>query len=650
MWSGARWQSEANPVAVRGRPEAAVGVYSIGGMTVCPVKLIVGGVMVLGGSLVAPAFATSPALIINVANAPGWQAGHSYVVGDRVLAGPGWIAGSPGSFISGRPLYLWALAAGGGGTSASTGNGPQRCPKPANYGGGLITVNPNPSKWSGASTVSDGALTWTCLTVVDYPTWTAAVEDDSPLISGDGYHTWQPGTNYWYHQYAVSNGISYWMSTSENNPKPPFYCTSGSTPPSGFSTVSDGNCSWTAQALIPYSSQKEPWRHEAFVNGTYGGPPVEIQMDKFTNIIIWYGGKEAQVYQGGVGGENGSNAPLYTWYHVDGTTQENPVRCPNSSASEYTGCGFADRDPLVYVDITAASGDSFQDNILPNIGPLRVNPANGVTFYSDSSIGYTEAFSYADSYIEFQRLQFLSINGSAATGHGLSYAYNGGAGYGSGIYYLNDLFQAGGGVGAISCDAGCTYSNAVIIYSGLSTGGFAIHGGYGAKVENVTAIGPGSACATCTFLEIQSNQYGNPNVYNTAVFGFLNPFAMPKSQTPDVTAASNATDVLSGYAGGLNFVSRNDGFTYTTYQMPGVGSTCSGGSGSCYGISASSALVDATLGSSFDARIPPSLLNRPNSPLYGAGGAVVGESPRDILGSARPQSGRYDIGAYESVR
>ncbi len=60
-------------------------------------------------------------MIQNVANAPAWQQNTAYTSfpnDDRVLAGPAYNPGT-GLFTNGQPLYLWAVASGGGGTSGN---------------------------------------------------------------------------------------------------------------------------------------------------------------------------------------------------------------------------------------------------------------------------------------------------------------------------------------------------------------------------------------------------------------------------------------------------------------------------------------------------------------------------------------------------
>ena len=153
--------------------------------------------------------ANRPSVKVNIANAPLYQQNHDYVAGDRVIDGPGL---SGGVLTSGSPIYLWAVQGSGG--HSSVANGPQSCPSPANYGGG-INGSPTPAQWSGATHVSDNGVTWVCLTNVDYITVHDATYD-APAWQG-------PGHAYDHYEWVTSAGRSFNVSGSA--------CVSGGTPP-----------------------------------------------------------------------------------------------------------------------------------------------------------------------------------------------------------------------------------------------------------------------------------------------------------------------------------------------------------------------------------------------------------------------------------
>jgi hypothetical protein len=101
-----------------------------------------------------------------IANAPAWQAGHSYThtghFGDRVVAGPALTPGASPSYTSGQALYLLELTTAGT-SNASTSNQP--------------TISSCPS-----TGITDGtggtAAVWQCLTQLDYISINDAMWDD----------------------------------------------------------------------------------------------------------------------------------------------------------------------------------------------------------------------------------------------------------------------------------------------------------------------------------------------------------------------------------------------------------------------------------------------------------------------------------------
>ena len=90
-------------------------------------------------------------MVRNIANAPAWQQNTAYTAfpqDDRVLAGPGYNPSS-GLYTNGQPLWLWAVAPGGGGTSGANASYVPTfasCPSPAGVGG---TVAPGGYTGSG---------------------------------------------------------------------------------------------------------------------------------------------------------------------------------------------------------------------------------------------------------------------------------------------------------------------------------------------------------------------------------------------------------------------------------------------------------------------------------------------------------------------
>ncbi|HUC11951.1 MAG TPA: hypothetical protein VL985_16235 [Stellaceae bacterium] len=562
-----------------------------------------------GGSIPVPG--PSQPLTINVANAPGWQPDTAYAIGDRVVAGAGWTPGKPGAFTSGQPIYLWAAISGG--TSAATGDGPRRCPSPARTGG-ISTGH-----WSGATTALDGTVGWVCLTKVDYVTLTGALIDAPP---------WAPYSPYYSYQWVTNAGNSYRMLTDEH--AAPYTCTSGASGPIG----DDGTCSWGYQGTVTYSSLNNRWPHQLSVKGPNAEPEMQFNYD--VDILLWYGGAKRPSYQPG---QEGEANPITMWFHDD-FLGEMGTAC-------YHAYGLLDNNNncAVWFDLKAAPGDSFADNARPGTTPLRADPTKGVAILSKAPWvpgGPGDAIGLSDSFGTLENLQLLSINGPVID------TYSGpGNHHCNAITVRRSILDAGGGKGVVELDGVPNINNDVLIYRGSFAGGFAVYSNYAGNVYNNTAIA--TDCTNCTFLEDTNPITFSPKPpvrHNNAFFGFANPWAIESATWPATDEANNATDIAASYTGGVKFTSPTNGRILTTQPMPGIGSTCapSGNTSSCHGLVAAHQFVDAAIGPSLDLRI------KPTADIYGAGGNFWrnGMSPgNDIYGTARPQAGRYDIGAME---
>ena len=344
----------------------------------------------------------SPPVPINLANAPGWQANTAYVAGDRVVAGPGWTPGSPGSFASNQPLYLWAANATGGPylSGASQPAGLASCASPANFGAGFD--GRTPSQWSGATTVSDNGITWACLTPVDYTTMTG--------LAGDDNVTWAPNTVFHGSQIVVLNGVIY-IENVGAYPGTPCTSSAGATSP-----TNDSGCTWSAVGNVTYRSGAHVWPHQIYLAAPGGpnGSGAEVQFYWPINIVVWYGGLARQSYYSG---HNGETDPIHVMLH-HGDFGEAPLFAYHFWNGDY-GTGAAG------ASMTAAPGDSFQDTLINNPSrPLGlVNTANGVTFYNNSaytdwgnfnnnlSSGSGQALGLSDFMGIGSRLQLWSVNG-----------------------------------------------------------------------------------------------------------------------------------------------------------------------------------------------------------------------------------------------
>ena len=589
----------------------------------------------------SPAFAT---LTINIANAPGWAANTSYSVGARVIAGPGRTPGSPGNYTSGSNIFLWALSGAGGTSGGNQPKGFATCTSPANTGGGL-NGSP-PAGWSGTTNVSDNGLTWVCLAQVDYVTLT-----DAFLDSGVA---WVTATPHYWGDLVTSAGGHYLMNTT--NGTTPFTCTTGSIAPTSTSVgvpVSDGNCDWIYLGPATYSSGANIWPHQQYNAGSGSGQQPMIEVNYDIQLNLWYGGQAQQTY---LVGSNGEGTPILMILHQDYGSDTNQNCLGDLSHVAFPG-GAATATYCKGVlqwwqwTLTAAPGDSFQDNLTPLTGPLSIDTTKGVTLKNALTpvgpAGFTftmgEPIAFSDSGGLVTRLQFLSTQGMCIAGH-----ISGGPGFGhtNYIHLSGNIFDCGGSQGAINLDAALVADNNVIIVRSTTAASYAFNAGYpqGAIYEN-TVIGANTTNgsflqnnATGAGLFQSPGAYFPPPIYSNVVFGFPVPWAFNSSWSSTL-GANNATDQASGVSGTFTGL---DGITYNKTDLPGT---------SLFNLTPSNELVNPSLSSgTLDARIKSA-----SSSLYGGGAtfsfATGGRTygtfvpGADIFGTSRPVSGRYDIGA-----
>lgn len=665
-------------------------------------------------------------IIRQIANAPGWQSAHNYVGGDnftsdRVLAGPGWTAGTTGAFANGRPVYLWIDVKPGPGRSASNGNGPQNCPNP------------------GTSTVVDGDITWRCLTQIDYNSITGYLFDDA---------AWRPNTPYFANAYVVSDTpervYRITFATSRKLASPNITCTTGSVPPRGVdSNIADGTCAWRFVADLGYSSHAGHIPKQQYSGGYGAGwqhPPF-VMMTDYNVGNIWYGGVSRQEY---VPGSNGETDPIMPMAHDDFTNDDdngefqpqcqNGTAYPNLNSGLLCGGTQAVR-PLAYthayrITLKSQDTDSFNSNANIRTRPLAYDAANGVAIHAVTparATGFCEngcrqhggdAINTFDSQINFYGLQVKSDHGTAIDGEP----------NGNLIDVINSILDGAGwcpeapcyrsGVpAAVSLDGAGALLNSVVILRGAPSGTVAADFHFVGHAINNTFINIGSTAPNACIFEQRATVFGNPRFNNNYCAGFTYQTAVEVAGAPLANAIDESTTliplaggaydccdafkiidqeimqvvkrvngdsvtVLRGVAGtravahaagtrivdsyspttltnsGGNAVSNGPqtsvapfdtfGRTHGAINLPGVKNTCSGGTASCYGISPSKQFIDATS----DFRL------KSTSDLRGGGTEVSVnngtwtipyENSADITGIARPQKGRYDIGAWQTT-
>lgn len=567
-----------------------------------------------------------------VANAPPWSTALSVSTGARVLAGPGHTPG--GGYTNGSPLYLWALSGAGGTTSGGQPAGFSSCAAPANYGGGFNGTPP--SQWSGATTVSDNGLTWVCLSSVDYVTMSDMMVDDLP---------WTPSTPYYQLSFAV-NGNNIYTNGNEFGTLDCVSASSGG--PTGTGTnISDGTCSWTYGGTRTYTSGVRPWTHQK--NTASGG--IEITYSYYPTIIAAYGGSSRQVYQAG---QNGEADPIQFFSHQDFLADNEPY-CRHAPfiarVADAVGCNGSSNSLNFPTgdwgwNLKPLSGDSITDNLTGHTGPLRLDATKGVTFYSNSTYSGCAGspLGFSDSYGNATGIQIHSVNGLAIDAH--SGQVCPGYQHTNGINMTDAIIQSDSGPGVATIDAGWVFTNVAIIWGGSASGGYAVASAYQTYYQNVTMIA--ASGITNSTAVIQQSQLGLPTFEtfnNVNVFGFANPYALTHTLSNVAIGANNASSVSSGFTGSTYTIAGPLSISVDSYQVPGPGTTCSGGAGTCLGLTTSNQFIDPAIGGSLDLRVKSI-----SADIYGGGATSTFNgitNGLDIFGTTRGP--RYDIGAEQFV-
>lgn len=564
---------------------------------------------------------------IITSNAPGWTSG-TYASGAKINAGAGW---NGTAYTNALPVCVFGLV-----TPGTSGSDPTVFDTPCASGTPSNTGGIPGGSWPGATTVTDGGVTWALLDRVDYVTITGAVVD-APA--------WTPSTQYPGYTYVQNGGIAY----AQFNPFGSVAtCTSGSGsgPPS-----SDGTCSWQPVGRIIYSSGANQWPHMKYF-GT-----DSMQYNYNVKITMFYGGTAQQVYgpqQPGESLSGGANSIIMA-FHQD-LPGDQDFYCLG-------GYGIADRNNGCSAWswlITPAPGDSIVNN-LTSSDPLRIDQTKGVTITNTSTTttsgGWNgtagEPIVISDNNGIINGMQLLSVHGTTAPWHGGG--GNGGFpgnGHGNQVAIVNSILQSGpGGNGVFITDGGSALLNSLIIDGSTVAGTEGVEFGYGQTImANNIVVGTGASNSTCVMNQANFAGTQHKTFYNNLCLGFTFPNGTTTGQTwTSPLAASNATDSpASGYGGTYTSAT---GIGATSEQMPGVNTSSGCGTGlssPCSGLTAATELVNPTIGGSFDARLKSGAFS------FGAGanystlqGALPDGSSSaavlDILGSA--WSPRWDIAA-----
>lgn len=254
-------------------------------------------------------------------------------------------------------------------------------------------------------------------------------------------------------------------------------------------------------------------------------------------------------------------------------------------------------DSTRYLELTAASGQSFIDHASVSSNARKYDATKGVGLRATNAFGYAVDNGGGVNYCRFSRLQFQG--GTHAAGTTCVYQEN------STDNDWNQCIFGGPGetrVGGI----GTRIRNSLIIADKGSVG---LRPKYGADVYNCTIVWPSDVSNTGT-TGIVSNDSGNI-VQNTAVFGF----ATASSGTFDTTnSKNNATDLGSIVGASGNQVSK----TYANQ-------------------------FQNTTTASRDFRPKAGADTIDNGTTDSTNAAT------DLIGTSRPSGSAYDIGAEEYV-
>ena len=579
--------------------------------------------------IVATLLWASPALAIgtiNIANAPEWQSSHAYGLKDRIVAGAAW---NGSTYTNGQPLCLFAVKTAGT-TSADPTVYNTACASgtPAAVGGGLD--GSIPSGWASATTVTDGGVVWALLTRVDYVSITGYSCDDS--------RNWTGSTTYHHLDSVVNGGNCYTENNTFAGTDPCTSASSGGPTGTAFNTnITDNTCNWLYQGKLTYSSQANRLPHQTQAVGAPTGTAFVIGFAQNVTVQIWWGGAQRTHYGPG---EANELSPMQTHYHQD-LIGDALIYCDASQTTTWSSCNGTGIP--FYVKYAWPVGDRIQDNVKPATGPLDYDETKGTALYTNAAVGVNGAgntWALGDS-ATIINLQIQSTQGIAlpTTGDSTHVSYLFGPTNTNEVWLQQSIVI--GAIAAAVSDYGWNIDNSLLIANSGTTGATPLHSKYQNLIHDSTLICAGGA-SNSTGYERLATLGGTTEfpINNNLVLGCANPYAGTVSAT---SGQDNATDV-SGTPSGT-FTDPLFGGTLTIAALPGTTLT---------GLTAANQLVNPTVGGSFDGRVKNTSAN-----IYGAaatfsftdtgGFGLVWMSPvtpgTDILGTNRPVSGRYDIGA-----
>ena len=526
-------------------------------------------------------------------NAPGWQHTHTYTSRTgpytRVVNGPGWDEATD-TYRPGQSLDAYQLTSDGSCTSARSGG-------PTGTG----------------ANIADGTCTWKHLSAVDYISITGWAFDNKP---------WKSGTAYLYGDYVVN--ASPLRAYELVNPTG---CTStvaptGTASGSGLAFTTSDGCQWKYWADVLYSSGKSYIPTQRYLT------PAKLEATYQAK-----GNHAAQLWNDReyVAGQNGEAVPIRVQAHFDYTQDNFPY--------DWEGNGSVCSSVCYRLIIMAAPGESFVDSLTPADPLTGYDPAKGVAIRNSVTSLLSDGFSIRDNSIDLIGLQIKSDHGNGVGG-GQTHS-------GNDVTVRHSIVEGGTpsdvATAAINLDTSMLLENSLVVAHGV----FGIREDYPGTIVHSTLVNPDRVPNSIAIEVTLAWIFTGETVSNTAIFGFAH--VAGSTANPEATdwtgmrwfGTHNITDAPAGDRGSLSL--GRDG-TATARILPGT----------IYGSSAAAAFK----------AFPGDYRLAASSPLIGAGSAhgplsascQTGKScpPQftfdtpDIIGTARPQAGRYDIGAWQS--
>jgi hypothetical protein len=526
-------------------------------------------------------------VVSQIHNAPGWQPSHSYTYATslpytRVVSGAGWSPAN-GSYNPGQTLGAYQLISSGACASASSGG-------PSGTG----------------SSIKDGTCTWKYLSNVDYISTTGWAFDNRP---------WKSGTLYNYRDY-VTSGSPLRAYALEGNSCTSIVAPAGTGSSTRSMVVTSDGCQWQYQVDIIYTSAKSfiPTETSTGINS-----PTTIMLHATYEGQLW----NDREY---VAGRDGEAAPIRTQDHNDFRHEGGVLLgCPS---------------PCYHIIITAAQGESFRDSLTPSEPLTGYDPNKGVAIRNSLPYQWPyepAGFDVHDNGVDLIGLQIKSVHGAAVNGM-LSFGN---------VMTIRDCILDGGSDdpwtahAAVTTDTNSVIANSLVI----SHAPYGIVLKYPGFVLHSTIVNPDHTAHSIGIETYNKWVFDDTTVSSTAIFGFTHTaghYEVGTSWSP--RSSNNMTDTAAGDSG-----------TEPWPYNPSIPSTVDRLPGTIYGVSMASAFVKP----GGDWRLPST------SPLRGAGSAFgtfgincEAQHPScpqrttynfdtpNIIGTARPQAGRYDIGAW----